>query len=107
MTDDQEVYDPELTGGVLCHVVIQTHANKAERSREVEAWGLIDRDNFILLHSFDAGAWQECGDMPTPITLTDTELRSVSHAPGAEPDYVLTALAQFRLTGERPKPMFK
>jgi hypothetical protein len=36
----------------------------------------------------------------TPITLTKSEVDSVSHACGHEPEEVQVALAKYRLTGE-------
>jgi hypothetical protein len=84
----------------MCCVVVETHVHKNTPSQSLEGWGLIDGDEFILIWSKHRAVWDEVGMNGTPITLTKSEVDSVSHACGHEPEEVQVALAKYRLTGE-------
>jgi hypothetical protein len=89
-----------LPDGILAEVTIQTHARKNTPGQALDAWGIIDRDEFIVLCSKHKAVWDEVGYTGEPVMLTERELESVRHAPGYEPEEVLVALARFRLTGK-------
>jgi hypothetical protein len=89
--------DP-MNDGILCQLTLQ--CSVAPKVEYHDCWGLIDNDQFVLIHANDKAAWVECGRNAIPITLENDEIATVRHAPGAEPDEVLVALARYRLTGE-------
>lgn len=95
-----EPLDEDLSGGIVCHVNIQTYAREGHRIETLPAWGLIDYDNFILLHTEHRAVWDEIGYEGKPVVLIPSEMESVSHACGHEPEEVQVALAKFRLTGK-------
>jgi hypothetical protein len=61
-----------MNDGILCEVTLQ--CGVAPKVEYHDCWGLIDNDQFVLIHANDKAAWVECGSNAIPITLENDEI---------------------------------